>query len=470
MSLVRMDNDTNSGVVVQADKGLYNYRPPREIDATEYKWHFEDVKPQTHSTVPLKFRLDDRPYPFCPNEIELHLKVHFKLGSSKAPVNDFSTNQAIVGPVNNFGYSCIRQVRCRVNNNETESTAGVNLAYREYFKTLLESDPWDEASRLKRQGWYRDTAGEMDLWGGLATHNPGGVQRQRICVNDTGKFEFNVCPLPCNFAQIEQNVPPNTKVEFEIEFNDPKFCLMSMALDKSSAAGAVNNTGSFEVMAEESFLRVFYRIPNDTIMKYMEEQVEETTVTNPLTFPFRRMRCENRYIPAGVTQVDLNDVFQGRSPRLFWLVLLEDARYQGQLNKNPFDFKAKFTGFNVTSAECTANGVPVNKAKVDLTNQYEIYDLLLNASGKKRRDAYLLDPDTFEEGYFIVPFDLTAVQDGGDSVTPQLQMLINIRLGFSASTGVALQALFLYNTDESLLQIDNRGTTQGPVLLSDALV
>ena len=215
---------------------------------------------------------------------------------------------------------------------------------------------------------------------------------------------------------------------------------------------------------------MFYRVPNDIIMKYMEEQVEKTTVANPLSFPFRRMRCENRYIPSGVSQVEFNDVFQGRSPRLFWLVVLEDTRYQGEFNKNPFDFKAEFSGFNVTSAECTANGVPVNKAKVDLTNKYEIYDLLLNASGKKRRDAYLLDPDTFEKGFYFVPFDLTAVQDGGDSVTPQLQMLINVRLGFSTTTGAALQALFLYNTDESLLQIDNRGTTQGPVLLSDALV
>ena len=200
-------------------------------------------------------------------------------------MNDFSTNQAIVCPVNNFGHSCIRQVRCRVNNNETESTAGVNLAYQEYFKTLLKSDPWNETSRLEQQGWYRETAGEMDLWGGLATHNPGRVQWQKICVNDTGR-QVQIKRVVYH-AKIEQNVPPNMKVEFEIEFNDSKFCLMSMALDKSSEARAVNNTGSFEVMAEESFLCVFYRFPNDTNMRYMKEQVEETTVTDLLTFPLQ---------------------------------------------------------------------------------------------------------------------------------------------------------------------------------------
>lgn len=63
--------------------------------------------------------------------------------------------------------------------------------------------------------------------------------------------------------------------------------------------------------------------------------------------------------------------------------------------------------------ECTANRVPVPKSSLDLEKKYEIYDLLLDSSGKNKRDAYLLDPDTFDEGFFVVPFDLTAVQDGG---------------------------------------------------------
>ena len=138
---------------LQADKGQYNYRPQRKIDATEYKWQFEDIKPLTNSSTPLQFRIDDRPFPFCPREMELHLRVKFKVADEKAPAYHSNTTKFIVGPVNNFGYSCIRQVRCKVNNAETESASGVNLAYREYFRTLLESDPWDERSKLKRQGW-----------------------------------------------------------------------------------------------------------------------------------------------------------------------------------------------------------------------------------------------------------------------------------------------------------------------------
>ena len=56
---------------LKEDRGPYNYRPQRPTDATEYKWQFEDIKPLTTSSTPLQFRIDDRPYPFCPREMEL---------------------------------------------------------------------------------------------------------------------------------------------------------------------------------------------------------------------------------------------------------------------------------------------------------------------------------------------------------------------------------------------------------------
>ena len=463
MSEHDMDEKT---LTLQEDRGQYNYRPPRLIDATEYKWQFEDIKPLTNSATPLQFRIDDRPYPFCPREMELHLKIKFIVGGIKAPAYHNNTANFIAGPVNNFGYSCIRQVRCKVNNAETESASGVNLAYRQYFQTLLESDPWNEMAKLKRQGWYRDVAGQMDKWGGKLDDaidlNASGIARQQNLVGSSAEYEFNAIPIPSNFTQIEQNILPNTKVEFDIEFNSPEFAMMALKYKDNGAGAAATSSDrvAFEVMAAESFIRVFYRVPRESIVKYMEDQVEATSVVNPLSFPFRRMRCDNHQIQANQTQVDLNDVFRGRVPRLFWMVFVDDERYQGHFAKNPFNF----TRNNALTVECTANGVPVPKASLDLQKNYEIYDLLLNASGKNKRDAYLLDPDTFHEGFFIVPFELTAVQDGGESSTPLLHMLVNLRLRFSSGSPT-LQALFFYNTDEQLLQVDNRGTVQGPIAL-----
>lgn len=106
------------------------------------------------------------------------------------------------------------------------------------------------------------------------------------------------------------------------------------------------------------------------------------------------------------------------------------------------------------------------KASLSLKDKYDVYNLLLNALGKRKRDAYLLNPDVFDQGYFMVPFDLTAVQDGGESSTPLLQMLVNIRLTFNSSNPT-VQALFFYDTDESLIQVNNHGMVQGPLPLGD---
>ena len=95
-----------------------------------------------------------------------------------------------------------------------------------------------------------------------------------------------------------------------------------------------------------------------------------------------------------------------------------------------------------------------------------IYDLLLDVSGERNRDVYLLNPDAFNEGYFIVLFDLTAVQDGGESSTPFLCKLANIRLTFSIGNPI-LPVLFFCDKDESLIQVDNHGTVQSPIPSGD---
>ena len=92
----------------------------------------------------------------------LHVKL--KVVNDKVLANHSNTSKFITGPVNNFGYSCIHQVCCKLNNAKTELVSGVNLVYREYFLTLLEFNPCDERIKLRRQCWYQDVPGEMNKW------------------------------------------------------------------------------------------------------------------------------------------------------------------------------------------------------------------------------------------------------------------------------------------------------------------
>ena len=178
----------------------------------------------------------------------------------------------------------------------------------------------------------------------------------------------------------------------------------------------------------------------------MEEQVKQITVAYLMTLPFWQMHCDNYHLTANQTQVDINDVFQSHSPQLLWLVLLN--------NKSRSLHLPEWIPSRMHDQRCTRD-----KSQSD---KYEIYDLLLKASGKCKQDAYLLNPDAFDDEYFIISFHLTAVQDGGESSTPSLCTLVNIRLTFS-SGNPALQALFFYNMDENLTQVDSHGSVEGPI-------
>ena len=92
----------------QADMGQYDYRSQRKIDATEYKWQFKEIKPLTNSATLLQFRINNRPFPFCPREMGLHLHVKFKVADIKTPAYHNDSTKFIVDPINNFGYSGIR--------------------------------------------------------------------------------------------------------------------------------------------------------------------------------------------------------------------------------------------------------------------------------------------------------------------------------------------------------------------------
>lgn len=85
------------------EKGQYNYQPQHKINATKYNWQFDDIKPFSNLSTPLQFYIDDSWFTFCPQEMELHLRVKFEVADETAPDYHSNTSKFIVGPVNNFG-------------------------------------------------------------------------------------------------------------------------------------------------------------------------------------------------------------------------------------------------------------------------------------------------------------------------------------------------------------------------------
>ena len=112
-------------------------------------------------------------------------KITKKDGESKLDGND----QSNVAPVNNFLHSLFRQVDVYLNGKQVTPAMGT-YAYRSYIETLLNYDVSAKQSQFSSALYYKDTPGQMEKVGALASSktlnyktpgsNPGDVGTDAI--------------------------------------------------------------------------------------------------------------------------------------------------------------------------------------------------------------------------------------------------------------------------------------------------
>ena len=91
-------------------------------------------------------------------------KITKKDGESKLDGND----QSNVAPVNNFLHSLFRQVDVYLNGKQVTPAMGT-YAYRSYIETLLNYDVSAKQSQFSSALYYKDTPGQMEKVGALAS-------------------------------------------------------------------------------------------------------------------------------------------------------------------------------------------------------------------------------------------------------------------------------------------------------------
>ena len=112
-------------------------------------------------------------------------KIMKKDGTTKLDSND----QSNVAPVNNFLHSLFRQVDVYLNGKQVTPAMGT-YAYRSYIETLLNYDVSAKQSQFSSALYYKDTAGQMDKVGALASlksfnyQKPGGQGNVGIDASD----------------------------------------------------------------------------------------------------------------------------------------------------------------------------------------------------------------------------------------------------------------------------------------------
>ncbi len=370
--------------------------------------------------------------------------VHVQAKITNADGSDLA-DDAQVGPTNLFSQSMFSQVDLTINDKLISSSTNT-YPYRSKVTTLLTYGSEAKQSQLTAEMFYKDTAGKMDNTNPLAAaaeRNQGLYQRYQH-IKKSAKFEI-IGPLHLDlFCQDRLLL---NGVSLRLRFNRSKnaFCLLS------STQGADFRVKILQVTLYIRKVRLY----DDTFLA-----IAAALQHAPALYPLRRVECKALSIPKGNMSFNPDDLFLGAIPRRVVLGFVDNAAFNGDYTKNPFNFKH----FNATQIGVYVNGEasPMKALQLNYEEKQYLsgYMSLYSGTGMLfHNQGNQISRDDYDKGYALYAFDLSPDLAAGPHVSPIKQG--NLRLGIQF--GKALPStvnLIILGEFDSLLEIDsNRNIT-----------
>ena len=404
-------------------------------------------------------------------------KITKKDGTSKLDGND----QSNVAPVNNFLHSLFRQVDVYLNGKQVTPAMGT-YAYRSYIETLLNYDVSAKQSQFSSALYYKDTPGQMDKVGALASlksfnyQKPGGSGNAGIDASDK-----LYVPESGNvgFAKRHQFIKNGNRFVlsgpiFSDIFMTDRLLLnmldLKVVLNRSSDAFSLMEIGNNPAIEPKVQLTdVVLKVRKVKVDQSVSDGVERMLKQTPALYPIRRMECKILTIPANQPNTRQDNIFSGIIPNSFVVGLVHVDASTGEYDKNPYNFQH----FGVTSVSLTANGqeIPFKlltlkypkdaDGKIDPANDTELdfdeaYNTLFSGTGKIYSNAGLdITREDYPGGYALYAFDLTPdMCKSADYFNTVQRGSLTLALTFGESKHHAI-GMVCYGDFENVIRIDS---------------
>ena len=404
-------------------------------------------------------------------------KITKKDGTSKLDGND----QSNVAPVNNFLHSLFRQVDVYLNGKQVTPAMGT-YAYRSYIETLLNYDVSAKQSQFSSALYYKDTPGQMDKVGALASlksfnyQKPGGSGNAGIDASDK-----LYVPESGNvgFAKRHQFIKNGNRFVlsgpiFSDIFMTDRLLLNMMdlrvVLNRSSDAFSLMEIGNSPAVEPKVQLTdVVLKVRKVKVDHSVSDGVERMLKQTPALYPIRRVECKILTIPANQPNTRQDNIFSGIIPNSFVVGLVHVDASTGEYDKNPYNFQH----FGITSVSLTAIGqeIPFKlltlkypedpEGKIDPANDTELdfdeaYNTLFSGTGKIYSNAGLdITREDYPGGYALYAFDLTPdMCKSADYFNTVQRGSLTLALTFGTSHAHAI-GMVCYGDFENVIRIDS---------------
>ena len=233
-------------------------------------------------------------------------------------------------------------------------------------------------------------------------------------------------------------------IDLDIEFykNNDSFCLLG-------APG-------FSLQIDEFVLNVRKVKISEQVLLAHAMALERTTAF----YPICRVEVQARTIAGGVMTDKFENMIKGPLPKRIVIGMVESAAYNGQLNKNPFNFQT----FNVKEIDVSVDGEQVpyqpfqfSSSKENPRNVQAYYSLFSDnvANYQNGNDIRLFE---YPSGYHLIMLNLA--QDGcsnTDHFSPEKNGNLRIKFTFdqALSSSITVIMYFEYESHFEITKLRN---------------
>ena len=356
----------------------------------------------------------------------LDLKFRIQLADGK-PIKD--THK--VG-LNNLPIATIfRDVSLTIGEQQVEGGQS-DYPYKAYFNAVTQFHPAAQKSHMEAIGWFRDEAAKFD-----DEANTGFTKRSAL-IKDS-----KVCqlygPLNLDFFRQSRYLLCNTSMRLKMTLNKPEFLL--------NAFGAVSD---FKIHVEDITVYIRRVAVNPSVIRGHAEGLNR----NNALYPVQHTKLLTFTIPRGQKSFMKDNLFPSEAPKLLMVAMVDNDAVNGEIKKNPFNFKHNNLGEIALRVNGTSHpGPPYRpdfssyaflRSYVDFMNVFDFYNT---------DDTNGLTLKEFQNGYTIYAFDLTA---DNDIKAPYRQANVphNIRLDLEFKTDLTETInVLIYGVFDSTIEI-----------------
>ena len=302
--------------------------------------------------------------------------------------------------------------------------------YRAIIENLINYNKLISDTRLVAEGWKKDTTEHCQVTDPNNGDNIGlndrsaWFTRSRV-VTLIGRPHLDL------FHQ-EKLIPSNIDFKLKLIPNTSAFLLKTATPD---------GHGQLNYKVHITSARLFIRTKeiSPSLILAQEKVLQSTNYS----IPFHKIITKTLTVPTGTSQIEFDNIYQGKLPDLIILAMISDADMSGGYQRNPFHFQ----NFGVNYLCMQANGIQIPRLayQPDFANGDYIrsYFGVLEALGFDiGPNCWDLTPAEWANGYNIYAFKITPGPIGTVS-TPARVGGIRLELKFAAATQANISVLLL---------------------------